>query len=366
MKNLLIISTCGTSILTNLNRNENLLFEYSNIKDISEIENEEERGRIQNILQNSKDKINGIQIEEAKKLSAELNGLFTYFKGSPPAGTVLYLVPTDTLFGRFTAGLIQSYFEYSCNIKPIMIEQTDLQTKDHYLFQNALGELSDQLSDIYETSKENYTIVYNLTGGFKSVNAFLQTVAQFYADESFYLFESAKELMKIPRLPVKLTIEDNIKENLSAIRKMAQGLTIKKEELQTLTPLFYFEMDEQYSLSVWGKSLWNTVKTTIYSEKLWESPTELVVFTDGFKRSIDTAKLTTNRIYEINKKVDDLMKFAYDGSNPESLDCKPLHGSKLAPSTHECDAWHDQDAKRIYFHKEGNKLILDKLDKALH
>ena len=52
------------SILTN-NRNENLLFEYSNIKDISEIENEE-RGRIQNILQNSKDKINGIQMKKLK------------------------------------------------------------------------------------------------------------------------------------------------------------------------------------------------------------------------------------------------------------------------------------------------------------
>ena len=37
-----------------------------------------------------------------------------------------------------------------------MIEQTDLQTKDHYLFQNALGELSDQLSDIYKHLRKLY------------------------------------------------------------------------------------------------------------------------------------------------------------------------------------------------------------------
>jgi hypothetical protein len=47
-------------------------------------------------------------------------------------------------------------------------------------------------------------VVFNLTGGFKSLNGYLQTVAMISADRCAFLFEGAPELMEIPRLPVRL------------------------------------------------------------------------------------------------------------------------------------------------------------------
>jgi putative CRISPR-associated protein (TIGR02619 family) len=366
--NKLIITTCGTSILTNLNRGESVLYANSNVKEINEITNQEDREKIQTIFNASKDKLNNADIEEAKSSSAELNGLFTYFKGLPAAGSLLYLLPTDTLLGKKAAELIGGYLEDKCGIRPIIIEQSDLQTKDFSLFQNALSELSEKLKTIYESYEHNYKIIYNLTGGFKSVNAFLQTLAQFFAHESFYLFESSKELMRIPRLPVQLTIKEELENNLKAIRKMDLGLQITKDEAKAISELLIIEIDGDYALSLWGNSLWDISQKEIYSAQLHDSPSDLVIFSGEFIRSIDDAKLTKGRICEINKKIDDLAKYAHTNGeyNPKSLDCKALAGKKIKESTHECDAWHDQDAKRIYFHKSGNKIILDRLDKALH
>jgi hypothetical protein len=39
---------------------------------------------------------------------------------------------------------------------------------------------------------------------------------------------------------------------------------------------------------------------------------------------------------------------------------------RLVHSTHECDAWSDGDARRIFAHFDGDILILDALDKGLH
>ena len=40
----------------------------------------------------------------------------------------------------------------------------------------------------------------------------------------------------------------------------------------------------------------------------------------------------------------------------------------MLPSTHELDAWADQDTRRLFghFEEDGKVFVLDKLDKALH
>lgn len=70
----------------------------------------------------------------------------------------------------------------------------------------------------------------------------------------------------------------------------------------------------------------------------------------------------------MNDKLDKLAVYLEsDQTKPlKSLDLKPLKGNPKPPSTHEFDAWADRDAKRVYCHFEGETLILDRLDKALH
>lgn len=52
--------------------------------------------------------------------------------------------------------------------------------------------------------------------------------------------------------------------------------------------------------------------------------------------------------------------------NLSSLNFKELKGNPKPPSTHECDAWADQDAKRLFGHFEKDSFVLDQLAKALH
>ena len=77
--------------------------------------------------------------------------------------------------------------------------------------------------------------------------------------------------------------------------------------------------------------------------------------------------LAADRLELINNRIDQLNKHLADNHyNPPSLDFKQLKGKSMAPSTHEIDAWSDQDAKRIFGHFEGRIFVLDKLDKGLH
>jgi hypothetical protein len=46
--------------------------------------------------------------------------------------------------------------------------------------------------------ESGYHIVFNLTGGFKSIQGWMQTLGMFYADEIVYIFETGKELLPGP------------------------------------------------------------------------------------------------------------------------------------------------------------------------
>jgi CRISPR/Cas system-associated protein Csm6 len=63
-------------------------------------------------------------------------------------------------------------------------------------------------------------VVFNLTGGFKSVQGFLQAISSFYADETIYIFQFSSELLQIPRLPIKLDTQGIIDENLTIFRRL--------------------------------------------------------------------------------------------------------------------------------------------------
>lgn len=68
----------------------------------------------------------------------------------------------------------------------------------------------------------------------------------------------------------------------------------------------------------------------------------------------------------MNEKIDDLVRYLTTKQHLKGLDVKQLRGNPLPPSTHECDAWSDQDARRIFMHYEGDTLVLDQLGKGLH
>ncbi len=118
--------------------------------------------------------------------------------------------------------------------------------------------------------------------------------------------------------------------------------------------------------SQWGELVWAQTRPRIYAEKLHQSPDSRIFFSPSFEKNVES--LQPDRLKIINERLDQLARHLAGGGNYNlrSLDLKPLQGGANNGSTHEFDAWADQDAKRIFCHYEGEKLVLDRLDKALH
>lgn len=246
--------------------------------------------------------------------------------------------------------------------------QSDLQTANLQLFQSALSDLVQWLdSTIDGYRQQQYRILFNLTGGFKSVQGFLQTLGNLYADETLYVFEAPNSpLLRIPRLPVRLDIMDTVRQHLRAIRRLANGRGVSNKDLSAVPETFLLGVDNQVSLSPWGTVVWERARKELYGEQIWPSPSERFKYSHYFLNS--TKELPKDRKLNLNDKLDKLMVFLEGDQTRslKSLDLKPLKGNPKPPSTHEFDAWADQDAKRVFCHYESDTLILDRLDKALH
>jgi putative CRISPR-associated protein (TIGR02619 family) len=111
-------------------------------------------------------------------LSAELNGLFRLYGGLLEAGSDHHvLLCTDTWLGEATARLVEDVLRKHGQSAEVL-RITDLRTDDLSAFQIAMTELvrwCAQTLPGYQRS--GYRISFNLTGGFKSVQGFMQALA---------------------------------------------------------------------------------------------------------------------------------------------------------------------------------------------
>ena len=365
----LVISLCGTSILTNRSNVETreLISRHANQTDGGAIPETDRKTLEQRILA-AMDSLSSVKVEEAAKVSAELNAITSFYGKQLAAGRGDHhlLMCSDTWLGEQAAELVRNWLtEHGLTVE--LHKQSDLQTGDMTAFQLALSDMVKVLSDMSDKYRDSgYHVVFNLTGGFKSVQGFMQTLAMIYADESVYIFESGGELLRIPRLPLKLSAQNELRKHLPVFRRLQMNLSLMHGELTDVSNIFYLNLGQEYAFSAWGEIIWRQHKREIYGEKVWPSFSNKVEFGTRFLKSVQL--LPEHRMYEINKKIDDLTRVLEKGEsyNVKSLDFKPLSGNPVPGSTHELDAWHDQDAKRLYGHFEGEMFVLDKLGKALH
>ena len=278
------------------------------------------------------------------------------------------LLCTDTWLGEQTGAIVEGWLRANGFQLVEVRRQADLQTKNLQLFQSALSDLVHTLgSEIEDFRQRQYRILFNLTGGFKSVQGFLQTLGNLYADETLYVFEApGSPLLRIPRLPVKMIAPDAVRSHLQVFRRLANGLPVPAPELTGVPETFLLRIDEQVTLSPWGAVVWEEVRKKLYSKQVWPAPTERIGFGDSFLKTV--VAQPEDRLVNLNDKLDKLAVFLEDNQQRslQSLELKPLKGNPKPPSTHEFDAWADRDAKRVFCHREGTKLVLDRLDSALH
>jgi putative CRISPR-associated protein (TIGR02619 family) len=360
-----ILSTCGTSLLTNDSGDlRSLLNRYANYHSAKDIP-EEDRKRIEQHLAVRHAAVQSASLDEMRKLSAEINSLLRlYPEGLHGKGDMHTLLCTDTWLGESAASIVKAWLTQH-GLNATVYRLRDLQTKDLQAFQLAMSELTRWCADIlpgYQAS--GYRVIFNLTGGFKSIQGFLQTLGMFYADESVYIFESEKEVLHLPRLPVRMDADATLREHLLSFRRMANDLTATTESCKNIPQTMVMEIDGQMTLSPWGELAWQESYRDIYGEQLLDPISEKLVLGPGFRDSIKA--LSKDRLVLVNQRLDQLARRLETGYNPRSLDFKPLSSNAMAPSTHECNAWSDQDAPRLFGHFEDARFVVDRLGKGLH
>ncbi len=364
----LILSPCGTSLLTNKAKDfeRNLITNHANAKTEEAIAAGEERRVLEERLKAVEGRLDSADYQQAARMSAELNSIIKIYDGKidPPNDTHI-LLHTDTWLGKKTAQLVESWLRGRGFTDVQMLSEPGLSTAKLDDFQNALSGLVEWCSETLPGYRQaQYKIIFNLTGGFKSVQGFLQTLGMFYADEIVYIFEQSESLLRIPRLPVRIEAEEYIQKHLQKFRRLGQNLPVEDQDLRGIPETLLTRAAGLVDLSPWGRLVWDQAKEQIYQKKIYDAPSSKIKFGPRFLDSVED--LPGDRRLLVNKRTDQLAKYQEQGVNLKSLDFKQLRGNPCPPATHEMDAWSDKDAQRIFCHYEGDVVVLDRLDKGLH
>ncbi len=296
---------------------------------------------------------------ELKILSAELHALLKFYEKERSQNNFHQLIITDTYLGRKSADLIKQIIETK-NLGIVnSYSPKGLKTNDVQEFQTALSDLVKELSSQLELYKQqNYEIIFNLTGGFKSINSFLQTMASLWADRSIYIFEKTEELLIIPKLPIKVD-EQIFRENINLFRKLELELPVNINEINYLPKTLYYDIAGEYTLTEWGELVWQKIKQELYKENLLAPLTEKIDYSSEFKK--DFEKLSKEEKRQLNEKIDKLILYVKKGINPKSLRYHSLTGEISKKYSHEFYPFSGDDSRRVYCNEKNNKIILKKI-----
>lgn len=366
-----VLSTVGTSLLTNAATKDaelrSLVFAHANATTWEDVP-AAERERLRGLVEAVRHQLATASVAGASRLSAELNGLLTWHQASGKPGDQHALVASQTALGRATAELAAEWLARSGFAATVYIAP-ELQTKDGGAFRRAMSDLLHWVGEQVRLYREGgYGVTFNLCGGFKGANGFLHSVGSLYADEVVYLFEGTNALLRVPRLPVSLD-HAKLAAQLPVWRRFQAGLPVNPAEAD---PLILEEVDGELFPSQFAELIMGDVAAQVYADGLQPAPHPHLSWGPRFTAAVQG--LPTRRKRQINERIDDLAKHMQDRQyNPKRLDVKALRAEgqeKRRPSTWECDAWNDEDGKRIFFHKEegpgGELWVIDSLDSGLH
>ncbi|QYJ16482.1 hypothetical protein Rxycam_02315 [Rubrobacter xylanophilus DSM 9941] len=369
-KNRLVLTTCGTSLLTNgvdqeVRARINQLANHTE-RDLSAQDKElldqhiDERSRLLSGTKN---------LDEIRSLSAELNGLITCFGGdlkpSPGRPDAHILLTSDTYLGHRIGEIIDEWLQ-SRGFSVQVWSPGGLTTRDREDFRHAMADLVLRCEQTLPGYRESgYRIVFNLTGGFKSIQGFMQTLGMFHADEMFYIFETGSSLITIPRLPVSLETGDLIRKHEQIFRRLGLGEELPLEECRGLPEILLFDDGQKAILSEWGQLVWQRSKWSLYSERLLD-PLPGLRYSSNFRKKVRGLNLSPDRLATLNERLDELsLRVRGKRENLKSLDFKQLKGNPKPPSTHECDVWSD-DERRLFGHYENETFVIDDIERGLH
>lgn len=386
------VITCGTSILTNfLSNKAEKEKEENEFKALKENVRQRERGEF---LRDTANKSSAEYSPEEEKLlcwifdkrlktlleanedsvcrlSAEMNGLISYYRKSgslnDAKNDMHYLLHSDTYQGELVADLIKDYLN-NHGIKAVTLQKINhLRMDKKELFLAGMNELAHWCAETLPGYERSHHIIFNLVGGFKTLQGYMQTLGMFYADESVYIFEGRRELLTIPRLPVDFaeSAKKEIKDQLEKFRILSVR-ELPLDECSSIPESMLSISENKCRLSFFGELLFRVEREKLYNDTLLPFPPGKVNVIYSNKAQTAFDKMTVEQRIRVNKKMDDLYRFLTLDEYapvPENLSFKLLAGNPKPPSTHEFYLWSDGGAWRALCHYEDGKkkLVFDSL-----
>lgn len=291
-------------------------------------------------------------------MSAELNGIGAVLERYTPNQLFHLLVHTDTATGKATTDLVQA----ALGNQTSLVSAGGLRTNDLASFRTALADLTRQLDPLVQSYRaQGWFVVFNLSGGFKSLNGYLQTLAMISADRCVFLFEGSLELMEIPRLPVRLAELEELREHVMIFRRLAVGYAVKVDATKGAPDSLLMEVDGEVTTSALGDVAWARHRATLFAEKLQSPLSNKVRAADAVQKVF--AGLEAAQKVQVNEAFDEFSAYVDHGrALPKSRTFKRLQGDPLPGSTHELYAWSDGATGRLFCHYEaGGAFVFDRL-----
>jgi putative CRISPR-associated protein (TIGR02619 family) len=273
----LVISTVGTSVLTNqIDRDidENgcyqILQQTANYTD-NEIQHYPEIEQIiSELKERAEQELSSNNTDKIRKASAELNGIYGLYNEQIEQGIpdMHLLVTTDTAQGQIAAEIVESFLKRKGLTNISTHAQRGLSTASSDIFVEGMAKLFPSMQETIKTwQKSKYTICFNLVGGFKPLQGYFNTIGMFYADEIIYVFEGSNQLIKIPKLPVKVDVSEIEPYEVQLAMMEVGAISTSWQEAKKVPQEWILVDGQEMTLSAWGQLLWEQCKKELLSKE---------------------------------------------------------------------------------------------------
>lgn len=290
MEKRFVLSTIGISILLRMaedSEQRDLLNRISNESQASA----EVLKVVETLVARVKNRLQTGNVKTIRELSAELNGLYGLYEENLALGRddAHWLIASDTVLGRKTAEVIQNFLATKGLTQVQVYCPKRLSTASTTEFADGIQDLIEWCENtVPDFQSSGYEVIFNLTGGFKSLQGYLNIIGMFYADEIVYIFEGSPELIRIPRLPIQVDSKA-INNYAVALAMMEHDHIFSPDEVSGLPEgLLYFLDANHVTLSNWGRLIWLREKNKIFQQGLLPFPR--LVYTRGFKKDFERAE----------------------------------------------------------------------------
>lgn len=347
----LIVSTCGTSSVTNGTAKDLATLLRDQANDTEDTLDATPAGStLRAHVEARRARLAAASEEQATELSAEIAVLA---KLGIVKGDHHILLCSDTYQGREAAEGVADWIRAQGGTPEVRV-LTSFSTRSVSDFHAGMARLAAFCTDeVPDWRQKGYRVVFNLIGGFKTMVAYASVFGMLYADEQVYLFEGAgSPLLTVPSLPLKMDARRALRDHQQTVRRLWAELPSDEGALAQLPSGMVERVGDEAVLSSLGALWWDQEREALYGERIWPSPDARIVLADSFIK--DAAKLSADRLVQLNKRVDELARFVNsDGkTNVRSLNFKhltqPQHGCAW-----EARAWSDEDASRLFCDRDG-------------